>query len=169
MTRRGKTPRSAAMSQKRRRTGRRRAFVDDYLPRLLLHAQHTISDDFYTLVRKHGLSVLEWRVLAALADGDAFSIGQLANLTFAKQPTITRLLDRLEARGHVKRLAAEADRRVTLVRARPEGIAAISRLLTLAREHERRMLEMFGVRAVATLKSELRKIIEQGQHLLGKA
>ena len=46
---------------------------------------------------------------------------------------------------------------------------AIRRLLTLAREHERRLLKMFGVKAVATLKSELRRIIEQGQHLLGAA
>ena len=42
--------------------------------------------------------------MASLAGGAPISIGQLAQVTVTKQPTVTRLLDRMEAREQVERL-----------------------------------------------------------------
>ena len=44
-------------------------FVDDYLAALLAQASQLISTEFHHVVRKHGFSVSEWRVMASLADG----------------------------------------------------------------------------------------------------
>jgi len=78
-------------------------FVNDYLPALLAQASELISAEFHLVARKHGFSVTEWRVMATLAGGTPMSIGQLAQVTVTKQPTVTRLLDRMESNGHVKR------------------------------------------------------------------
>src|SRR6187200_443412 len=91
-------------------------FVDDYLPALLTQASHLISGEFHRVVSAKGFTISEWRVLASLAGGEPMSIGRLAQVTVMKQPTVTRVLDRMEERGHVKRIASEDDRRVTLVR-----------------------------------------------------
>src|SRR5262249_7002873 len=108
---------------KRRSAAAERAahFVDDYLPALLAQASHLISGEFHRVVTAKGFTVSEWRVLATLAGGEAMSIGRIAEITVMKQPTVTRVLDRMEASGHVKRLAHEADRRVTLVRITASG------------------------------------------------
>src|SRR5689334_4867345 len=53
-------------------------FVDHYLAALLAQASHLISSEFHAVVRAHGLSVSEWRVLASLAGGEPIPIGQLA-------------------------------------------------------------------------------------------
>ena len=113
-------------------------FVDDYLPALLAQASQLSSSEFHEVARKHGFSVSEWRVMASLAGGVAISIGQLAQVTVTKQPTVTRLLDRMEARGQVERLPHDSDRRITLVRITREGVAdaETERLDAIARIRE---------------------------------
>jgi len=136
------------------------AFVDDYLPALLAQASHVISGEFHRVVRAKGFTVSEWRVLASLAGGEAMSVGQLAQVTVMKQPTVTRVLDRMEERGQVKRVASTGDRRVTLVRITPAGNRLVSLLVPLAEDHERRVLEPFGLARAAELKQTLRRMID---------
>jgi len=144
-------------------------FVDDYLPALLAQASQLISSEFHRVARQHGFSVSEWRVMASLAGGVPISIGQLAQITVTKQPTVTRLLDRMEAREQVERLPHDSDRRVTLVRITRKGAKAVEHLMDLAREHERRVLEPFGLQRAEELKSTLRHIIELHARAPGEA
>ena len=135
-------------------------FVDDYLPALLALASQLISSEFHAVARSHGFSVPEWRVLASLAGFDAISTGQLAQVSLMKQPTLTRLLDRMVLNGHVERRDHDGDRRVTLVRITLAGRRTVSKLMDLAREHERRVLEPFGLKRAQALKTTLRRMIE---------
>jgi DNA-binding MarR family transcriptional regulator len=136
------------------------AFVDDYLPALLAQASQLISSEFHTVAAQHGFSVSEWRVLATLAGGAPVSIGRLAEVSVTKQPTVTRLLDRMVAKGQVERLPHDGDRRVTLVRITRLGARTVDRLMELAREHERRVLEPFGLERAEELKRTLRRMID---------
>ncbi len=139
---------------------RSRPFVEDYLPALLAQASQLISGEFHAVVSARGITVSEWRVLASLAGSEPVSIGSLAQVTTMKQPTVTRVLDRMEAKGHVQRLQHDGDRRVTLVRITPAGARVVSRLIPLARQHEQRILEPFGLERAEALKSTLRSIVE---------
>lgn len=147
----------------RRESGNRRvtdpSFVDDYLPALLAQASQLISAEFHKVVRENGFSVPEWRVLATLAGGEALSTGLLAQVSVTKGPTATRLLDRMEDRGQVQRLDDPDDRRVTLVRITPEGQRTVAHLIALAKEHERRVLDPFGLQRSEQLKSMLRQLV----------
>jgi len=135
-------------------------FVDDYLPALLAQASHLISSEFHVVARQHGFSVSEWRVLATLAGGEAISIGRLAQISVTKQPTVTRLLDRMAAKGQVERLPHDSDRRITLVRITRAGAHTVAKLIELAREHEHRVLEPFGLARAEDLKKTLHRMIE---------
>ena len=137
-----------------------RRFVDDYLPALLAQASELISAEFHRVVRRHGFSVTEWRVLATLAGGKPISIGKLAQVTVTKQPTVTRLLDRMEARGQAERLPHDRDRRITLVRITSKGAKTVEQLMALAREHELIVLEPFGLTRAEELKTTLRQMID---------
>jgi DNA-binding MarR family transcriptional regulator len=134
-------------------------FVADYLPALLAQASQLISGEFHQVVRANGFSVSEWRVLATLAGGPPLSIGQLAAVSTIKQPTVTRLLDRMEAKGMVERLDKDGDRRITRVKITPAGSRMVSRLIALARTHEQRVLEPFGLERAEELKTTLRHMI----------
>lgn len=135
-------------------------FVDDYLPALLAQASHLISGEFHRIVTAKGFTVSDWRVLASLDGAEPMSIGALATLTTLKQPTLTRIVDRLQARGHVRRIAHETDRRVTLIEITAAGDKLVAGLIELAKEHERRVLEPFGLARSNELKKTLKQMIE---------
>lgn len=135
-------------------------FVDDYLPALLAQASHLISSEFHRIVTARGFTVSDWRVLASLDGAEPMSIGALARITTMKQPTLTRVVDRLQGRGHVRRIAHESDRRVTLIAITPVGDKLVAGLIEMAKEHERRVLEPFGLARSNELKKTLKQMIE---------
>lgn len=135
-------------------------FVDDYLPALLAQASKLISAEFHAVVEAEGLSITEWRILASLTGTPCISTGRLAQISVSKQPTVTRLLDRMEARGYVERFAHESDRRLTMVRIAPAGQTLVADLIQKAKEHELRVLQPFGLKRAEALKVTLRRIIE---------
>jgi DNA-binding MarR family transcriptional regulator len=135
-------------------------FVDDYLPALLAQASKLISSEFHEVVQAAGFSVTEWRILATLASKPGLSIGGLAEITVSKQPTVTRLLDRMEAKALVERYPHDTDRRVTMVRITPQGRTIVADLMEQAKAHEHRVLQPFGLKRAESLKVTLRRIIE---------
>ena len=138
-------------------------FVENYLPALLAQASRLISTEFHAVVQASGFSVTEWRILATLTGSEGMSIGGLAQVSVSKQPTVTRLLDRMEAKGHVQRFDHDTDRRVTMVRITPQGRKIVAGLIRQAKAHEQRVLEPFGAAPAEELKSTLRRIIELHQ------
>ncbi len=138
----------------------RARFVDDYLAALLAQASHLVSDDFHRLARAVDVPVAEWRILATLTGGDPLPVGRLAAIVVAPQPTVTRQLDRMAAKGLVERVAHESDRRLALVRITPAGETLAASLVRQARAHERRVLAPLGPERAAALKAMLREMID---------
>ena len=138
----------------------RARFVDDYLAALLAQASHLVSDDFHRLARAVDVPVAEWRILATLTGGDPQPVGRLAANVVAPQPTVTRPLDRMAAKGLVERVAHESDRRLALVRITPAGETLAASLVRQARAHERRVLAPLGPERAAALKAMLREMID---------
>ncbi|AXO63943.1 MarR family transcriptional regulator [Pseudomonas sp. phDV1] len=138
-------------------------FVDNYLPALLGQAWHLVSTQFHAVVEEHGLSVLEWRVLSTLASHGAMSISALAQVTVSKQPTVTRLLLRLEAQGYVERSTSLDDRRFTLVRVTRAGRRLVTGLIELADKHELEILSPFDEEKISALKEVLHELIARHQ------
>ncbi|MGY8523834.1 MarR family winged helix-turn-helix transcriptional regulator [Paracidovorax citrulli] len=135
-------------------------FVDGYLPYLLARASHQISGEFHRKVEAAGLSVPEWRVLATLSDREACTVGTLADITLTKQPTLTKLIDRMQADGLVVRLRGGApDRRHALVSITESGRQRAQPLLQQAAAHEAQVLAAFGAADSERLKQTLRRLI----------
>jgi hypothetical protein len=89
--------------------------VDNYLAYLLARTSHLISNEFHAVVESNGLSLLEWRVMASLFGKKALSVGNLAEIILAKQPTVSKLVGRMEKSGWVKRYDSPHDKRQSRV------------------------------------------------------
>jgi DNA-binding MarR family transcriptional regulator len=135
-------------------------FIDGYLSYLLSRASHVVARQFHTTVHDAGLSALEWRVLATLSDGDGMPIGDLAREVLAQQPTLTKLVQRMEKAGWVRRGEDPADARRTLVFETAQGRSAVAHLLTRAKTHEAHLLSGFSERDVTALKKILKALID---------
>ncbi len=119
------------------------AFTETYLPYLLARASHSVSSSFHASLKGWDLSVPEWRVLACLAEADGLAVGQLAEMVMMKQPSMTKVLDRMEADGLVRRKGAREDRRRVLIHITPKGRARVKPVLAAARAHQRERLAPF--------------------------
>lgn len=133
-------------------------FVDDYLLYLLGRASMQASAQFHAIVKTRGISVLEWRVLGQLSSGPE-TVSTLAENALSKQPTLTKVLDRMAKDGLVARLEDAADRRRTYVRLTEKGRTLAAELVPLAREHETLVLAGYGPREAAALKRALKTLI----------
>ena len=133
-------------------------FVDGYLGYLLGQANHALYKDFDGEVRAAGLSMIEWRVLATLHDGPPLTVSQLAQEVLSKQPTVTKLVQRMAEQGWVDLLADAMDQRRTLVTASAAGKRLVRPLLEKARAHEAQMLRAMPAAEQAALKKLLTKL-----------
>lgn len=135
------------------------AFPDDYLPYLVARAGHVILHDFHSLLKPAGMRVPEWRVLGTLSSGGGYTVGALARATLFKQPTLSKLLDRLERRGLVRRVASGMDLRHSLVELTPRGRKRIRPVVAQARRREKTVLQGYRAGDVRSLKRLLKGFI----------
>ena len=127
------------------------AFPDDYLPYLVARASHVVLRDFHALLPR-GMRVPEWRVLGTLSRGGGYTVGALARATLFKQPTLSKVLDRLERRGLVRRVAGGMDLRQSMVELTAKGRKRIRPVVAAARRREKSFLRDFRPADVKALK-----------------
>ena len=82
-----------------------------------------------TVAIRFGLSESDIETLEALIDMGASTAGRLSELTGLTSGAVTRVIDRLEQAGFVRRVADPADRRRVIVEAIPEKVAAVQATL----------------------------------------
>ncbi|MGI6358873.1 MAG: MarR family winged helix-turn-helix transcriptional regulator [Bacillota bacterium] len=73
---------------------------------------------FAKMLKEYGIEEInpaQGRILFALWQGDGISIQELSERTSLKKTTMSSMLNRLEAGGHVWRQTSRADRRETLI------------------------------------------------------
>ncbi|MBC5763825.1 MarR family winged helix-turn-helix transcriptional regulator [Ramlibacter albus] len=136
-------------------------FVDGYLGYLLGQANHALYKDFDAQVRAAGLSSIEWRVLATLHDSEPLTVSQLAHEVLSKQPTVTKLVQRMCEQGWVELSACPDDQRRTLVTATTAGRKLVRPLIDKARAHEASVLRSLGASEKVALRKLLAKLASQ--------
>lgn len=131
-------------------------FVEDYLLYLLARASHAASAGFHARLKARGVPVPVWRVLATLQGApEGETVGALAAACLMQQPTMTKLLDRMEADGLVRR---RREGRLTRIAPTRAGTRLAAELVAEARAHEAALLARHDAAAPA-LKALLREII----------
>ena len=135
-------------------------FVDGYLPYLLARASHLISGEFRATLEKERIPVMHWRVLCSLLEAP-MSVSELAGIVIAKQPTMSKLLARMEKQGLIARESDPADGRAVVVSITPAGKRLVQPLVRLAKRHEASVLEPLGTEDADALVAILGKLIQQ--------
>lgn len=135
-------------------------FVDSYLAYLLARASQLVSQEFHQELEQRQVPTMHWRVLVTLNDGP-MHLTDLAKIVLEKQPTMSKIIDRMEKLGLVQRQTGVADRRSTLVSITAEGRRVVKPLVRLAHKHEQEVLAPLGEDNARVLVEVLRKLIAQ--------
>ena len=135
-------------------------FIDDYLLYLMARASHLVSSEFHQELRRRGVSVPVWRVLASLVGSPAGeTVTGLAEVCLLQQPTMTKLLDRMVRDGLVRRSQDGRDRRVVRVDLTPKGEVMAMDLVKAAKQHEATLLDRHPEAEQVALKDLMRAIM----------
>jgi MarR family transcriptional regulator, organic hydroperoxide resistance regulator len=117
---------------------------------------HALGRDLASL----RISNSETCVLAVLADGQARTVGQLADLTGIRPTTLTSVLDRLEGRGLAAREADPEDRRSLAVMLTADGREAAALAAAAVSHLEDTALASISDRQLAGFRAVLAALTE---------
>jgi MarR family transcriptional regulator, organic hydroperoxide resistance regulator len=112
------------------------------------------------VVEPHGLTLQQYNVLRILrgARGDDLPTLEIAERMVEQAPGITRLLDRLEAKGLVSRARCVHDRRQVLCRITPAGLKLLTALDAPMDRADQSALRVLGARELDALIAVLDRI-----------
>ncbi|MHC4932360.1 MAG: MarR family winged helix-turn-helix transcriptional regulator, partial [Planctomycetota bacterium] len=102
--------------------------VEAYLS--LLRAHEVVQEQVISVLKRAGLSGPTYNVLRILrgARPDGLRCGTISERMVTRVPDVTRLVDRLEGLGFVRRERAEGDRRVVAVSITKRGLDVLAEL-----------------------------------------
>ena len=136
------------------------------LPVRLMRAREALMTRIRPVLRAHGVTEQQWRVLCTVRDLQETEITVLAEQVFLLAPSLSRILRDLEARGLMLRRPSMQDQRRALVSLTAEGQALIHRVEPALLEVRLQMRRLFGIgrlRALAEMLDELEAALGAGQ------
>jgi DNA-binding MarR family transcriptional regulator len=111
------------------------------------------------------LTNAQWVPLLKLFMGRASTVAELARECQLDAGAMTRLLDRLEAKGLCRRVRSMADRRVVNIELTVEGRLAAKGIPDVLSRVQNAHLTGFSIEEFETLKGFLRRILDNAQTL----
>ncbi|MBN9463364.1 MAG: homoprotocatechuate degradation operon regulator HpaR [Burkholderiales bacterium] len=131
------------------------------LPMLLLRSHQAVMAEFRPILREHGITEQQWRVLRALTTSPALRISRLGALTLISGPSLTRILKTLEERGLVDRHAEPEDQRAARISITAAGRRLIDTVAPFSEARYRSIARRVGERDLARLYRLLETLPEQ--------
>lgn len=132
----------------------------------LLRSADALSRAEAALLKSHGLGVAQYNALRILrgAGGAGLTCGEIGTRMIAKDPDVTRLLDRLSRQGLVTRARGERDRRAVTASITARGRRLLARLDGPLDDLHRRQLAHLSraeLRTLSRLLERAREPLEQ--------
>lgn len=87
--------------------------------------QRAVADQ----LREHGLTEVQFSILARLSDAAELRMSDLARVLVSSKSGLTYQAAQLEARGLISRRGSDADERSVLIRLEPGGVALLGEVL----------------------------------------
>ena len=119
-------------------------FTHRNLPRLLLQARESVMAHTRPLLREHGLSDQQWRVLRVLGELGTVETGRVAREAFILGPSLTGVLARMERDGLIQRRRDTGDQRRSVVEATDKGKRLVQALSAEILTHYAWLQERLG-------------------------
>ena len=127
---------------------------------LMRRSVNQISQAIDRRMEPMGLTNAQWVPLLKLYKGDAGTAAELARSCELDAGSMTRLLDRLEAKGLCKRLRSSDDRRIVNLELSEEGREAARAIPQVLSDVQNACLAGFTKEEWLTLKSLLQRVLD---------
>ena len=132
---------------------------DDFLPHLIARLAYLLNNDLVEKLRREGINVARWRILAVLAMGDGITIGEIIDRAMMEQSALSRVLMTMEEEGYIRRVPRQDDARCVDVFLTEHGRSLFQSLDAVVRRRQNRLLEGFTAQEADAAFSLMRRLI----------
>lgn len=136
----------------------------DTLGHLVAQSHLSLRTRLDQVLVPYELTAAQWIVLRKLGRGEHRTVTELACGLNQDAAAITRMLDRLEAKGLVRRVRSASDRRVVELQLTEAGAALTPSLAEPAVQVMNEVLDDFSQEECEQLHALLRRLIDNLQH-----
>ena len=130
------------------------------LPMELMRAREAAMSRFRPLLRDHGLTEQQWRVIRALVDAGGADIGELARKSCLLAPSLTRILQYLESESLIKRTQNSADNRRVIISLTARGRRLFNKIAPRLESLYKVIEDEFGIQRLEALYTLLAEFYE---------
>lgn len=139
--------------------------VSESIGYLLIQLMTSMRREVEGRMGELGLTDAQWKPLLMLKLGKADTAFELAREMSIDAGAMTRMLDRLEAKGLIERIRSETDRRVLHLRLTPGGEVSAAQVPHVLAEVNNEFLCGFSKSEWSQLKELLQRMLLNGQRL----
>jgi homoprotocatechuate degradation regulator HpaR len=133
---------------------------DRSLPMSLLRAREAVIKKFLPSLRENELTTQQWRVIRALEQYEELELTELSEKCFILKPSMTRIIQNLEARKLILRQENKKDRRCSNVRLTPQAHELFKTIAPASIERYKFITEKFGYGKLELLYELLDELID---------
>ncbi len=119
-----------------------------------------LQEQFNLLLKDYEVTWPQWMLLNVLSGTEACTPAAIAEQLGVDRSGVTRLLDRLEAKGYVEREHDKLDRRSVKLHLTSKGKQLMSTINSLAYQHQEVFLKELHLSERRGFKKELQKILK---------
>lgn len=134
--------------------------LDESLGFIIYRTHLRLKNSLNQSFKPFDITTEQWGILNRLWEKDGVSQKDLAEKTHKDQPNITRILDKLEQKGLIRRELNPGDRRAFSVFLTKEGYSLKGHLVPIAESSLEKALKGFTPEEVQTLKDSLNRIYD---------
>ncbi|KQX25104.1 MULTISPECIES: MarR family winged helix-turn-helix transcriptional regulator [unclassified Sphingomonas] len=133
-------------------------WLADYIPYQIYRVSSRMTARLRKRLQALKINTSEWRALSVMRSYGTLSITQLTDLALMEQPTISRVVLKLEKDGHVVRRASAQDSRVTEVTLTQSGADILAEMAAAAMRHQEHAFHGFTEQELLQLRTTLARI-----------
>ena len=131
---------------------------DDFLPHLIARLAYQLNGDLIEKLRREGINVTRWRILAVLAMGDGITINEIVDRAMMQQSALSSALMNMEEEEYIRRVLRRDDARYVEVFLTDKGRTLFTLLNVVVRRRQKRLLKGFSRQEVAAAFTLIRRL-----------
>jgi len=134
------------------------SLFDDFLPHLIARLAFQLNGDLVEKLKREGINLTRWRILAVLAMGEGITITEIIDRAMMQQSALSRALMNMVREGYVRRVTHRQDARCAEIYLTDKGRALFNSLNVIVRRREKRLLAGFSPREVGAAFALMRRL-----------
>ena len=137
--------------------------LESHLGYWLRRVSNAVSGAFSRALQEKRTSVAEWVVLRELHDREQAEPAELADLVGLTRGAVSKIIDKLEAKGWIQSAAKEGDARYRLLSLTREGKRNLPKLAQIADQNDSAYFDCLNAKEKAVLRGLLLKLAEHNR------